>query len=44
VINGAGTVFDIGTFDDEDLDYSVKLRVGQSSKMSISYDVKRVDD
>ena len=38
------TIFDIDTLDDEDLSYDLTLKVAQTSKVSISYDVLKVDD
>jgi len=31
--------FDIANLEDDDLDYSLELRVGQVSKVSISWDI-----
>jgi|TARA_B110000305_G_C19089138_1_gene469922 hypothetical protein len=34
-----GKVFDLETLEEEDLDYSLKVKVAQMSKISISYDI-----
>ena len=44
VVPEASATFDIATLEDEDLSYGVNLKVAQTSKVSISYDVMKVDD
>lgn len=47
VIHGSqnpGETFDLETFDDEDVSYDLTLKVAQTAKISISYDVQKVDD
>ena len=47
VVNGsqqAGETFDIETLDDEHISYDLDLKVAQTAKVSISYDVAKVDD
>lgn len=39
-----GETFDIETLDDEDISYDLTLKVAQTSKISISYDIQKVDD
>lgn len=34
-----GQTFDIATLEDEDFDHVLKLKVGKTSKISISYDI-----
>ena len=36
---GSTQIFDIETLDEEDLDYSLNLNVGQTSKITISFDI-----
>lgn len=44
VSTNVGKVYDIETMDLEDLDYNVSLAVSATSKISVSYDVAKVDD
>jgi len=47
VISGGsrvGEVFDIAALEDEHLDYSLNLKVVRTCKISISYDVHKLDD
>jgi pyruvate/2-oxoglutarate dehydrogenase complex dihydrolipoamide acyltransferase (E2) component len=47
VIHGGlvpGQTFDIETLEDEDLNYDLSLKVAQTAKISISYDIQKVDD
>ena len=37
-------IYDIATLDDEDLSYDLNLKVAQTTKVSISYDVLKVGD
>ena len=37
-------MFDIETLDDEHISYDLSLKVAQTAKISISYDVQKVDD
>lgn len=39
-----GEMFDIETLDDEHISYDLSLKVAQTAKISISYDVQKVDD
>ena len=39
-----GETFDIETLDDEDLDYNLQMKIAKTSKISISYDVQKVDE
>lgn len=39
-----GEMFDIETLDDEHMTYDLSLKVAQTAKVSISYDVQKVDD
>lgn len=41
--NGA-QIFDIETLEQEDLDYKVSLEIAQTSKISISYDINKLDE
>lgn len=43
VLTGSET-FDIESLDDADLCYDLKLKIAQTSKISISYDVQKVDE
>jgi len=36
--------FDIANLEDDDLNYSLELRVGQVSKVSISWDIYKMDE
>jgi len=39
-----GQVFDIDTLDLEDIDYNLELKIGETTKVSISYDPAKVGD
>ena len=39
-----GETFDIETIEDEDLDYNLQLKIGKTSKISISYDIQKIDE
>ena len=44
VINEASRILDIETLESEDLDYTLNLKVAQTSKVSISYDIQKMDE
>ena len=39
-----GQTFDIETLEPEDLSYDLKMKVAQTSKISITYDIQKIDD
>lgn len=39
-----GETFDVETLDDEDISHDLTLKVAQTAKISISYDIQKVDD
>lgn len=40
----AGQTFDIQTLDSQDLSYDLNLKIAKISKISISFDVSKVDE
>lgn len=40
----AGETLNIETLDDEDMSYDLKMKIGKTSKVSISYNIQEVDD
>lgn len=39
-----GETFDLETLEDEHLDYDLTLKIAKTAKISISYDIQKVDD
>lgn len=39
-----GEIHDISTLDDEDLSYDVAMKVAHTSRISISYDIQKLDE
>lgn len=39
-----GEMFDIETLEDEHISYDLSLKIAQTAKISISYDIQKVDD
>ena len=39
-----GETFDVETLDDEDMNYDLTLKIAKTAKISISYDIQKVDD
>lgn len=44
VVTAGSEVFDIETLENADLSYDLKIKIAQTSKISISYDIVKVDD